>query len=83
MKQSSAFSLTNEIVEQVAEHENVDPVELPPLYDTVDVESLEALFENSHSDIRVQFSYIGYDVTVSDSDSDSIEVSQSGSQTSR
>lgn len=45
----------------------VDPVSLPPMYDCVDVDALEALFGGTgQSDTRVTFDYAGYAVTASE-----------------
>jgi hypothetical protein len=58
-------SVCHTIVEQVAEAEDVDPVELnPPLGDVVDPDALELLCESSDDAVRVEFEYCGYDVTV-------------------
>lgn len=54
----------------VAERSGLDPVALPPLYDCIDVDALEAAVGDERragSDIRVRFEYAGYVVTASDS----------------
>lgn len=40
--------------------------ELPPLYDTIDPDALNAIFEdgNGRSTVEVKFVYCGYEVTV-------------------
>lgn len=63
---------TGEIYEQVvadvAARADVDPAELPPLFDAVDPDGLETIFAPTLSgDSRVgtvTFPYAGYDVTV-------------------
>lgn len=53
------------IVRAVAEAEDVSALDLPPLYETVDPESLDAMFESlSSSSASVSIEYAGYDVFV-------------------
>lgn len=63
-----ADSLSQAVIDAVAEHEGVEPTELePPLYHAVDPEALDALFPEtgrSGSTGRVRFSYDGRDVCV-------------------
>lgn len=63
------------IVEAVASAEGVDVVDLrppayEPLYSAIDPEALDLMFdhsaESSRSDIRVSFTYEGYDILVYD-----------------
>lgn len=61
------------IVDQVAEAEGVDPVELtPPLFEIIDVDALSRLFDptptTGQMGGRVTFSYKGYEITVQDDD---------------
>ncbi len=49
-----------EIVDRVAKMEEQDPLDLPPLYDSVDPDALDRLSESS----KIQFEYIGYKITV-------------------
>lgn len=44
-----------------------DPCSLPPLYDAIDADALDALLgdtERTGSSLRVEFEYVGYDVAV-------------------
>lgn len=44
-----------------------DPCSLPPLYDAIDAEALDALLgdtERTGVPLRVEFEYVGYDVAV-------------------
>lgn len=54
------------VVSAVAEAEGVDVVELPPLYDTIDPEALNALFtsQDDAAVSTVEFEYAGYTVVV-------------------
>lgn len=55
-----------DVVNEVAARESVDPTELPPLAGTVDPDALSRLVDSgSDRSIRVEFTYRGYDVTVS------------------
>lgn len=52
------------IVEAVAEASGSDVTELPPLSERVDPDALVRLCESRESDVRMQFPYAGYAVTV-------------------
>jgi len=51
------------VVERVAAESNRDALELPPLYDAVDPDALDALVEGL-SEGEVEFCYAGYEVSV-------------------
>lgn len=58
-------SLSTRVAERVAEREGIDPVELtPPLYEVLDVEQVARLVGTSNADVSVQFTYLGYQVTI-------------------
>lgn len=69
---SSCGSVTEFILEEIAEYEGIDPVEITPqLQTTIDVDALESLFSSTVTGeqpaaIRLEFSYSGYDVVVKD-----------------
>lgn len=54
------------IITTVAALADVPADELPPLYDSIDPDALDALFDSSgdRSDLQLSFSYFEYDVTV-------------------
>ncbi|QRV17800.1 hypothetical protein JMJ58_22475 (plasmid) [Haloterrigena salifodinae] len=54
------------VVSAVAEAEGVDPVDLPPLYETIDPEALNDLLSSRDDSTvaTVEFEYAGYAVTV-------------------
>ena len=54
---------TIDIVERVSEMEEQDPVDLPPLYNSIDPDALNQL-----SDSEIQFEYIGYEITIENGD---------------
>jgi hypothetical protein len=59
--------LMNDICRKVAENENVDVTELPPLYHTIDPEALQRFFELvGNQSVTVEFVYAGYKITVSE-----------------
>lgn len=66
----AANSVTARIIDEVAEREGVDPVELTsPLYEVIDAEALEFLFSNAISGkqregLHVTFTYCGYSIAV-------------------
>ena len=61
-----AASPSAAVLDAVADREDVSATELPLLYDAVDPDALDALVgsDDSDRDIRVTFSYHGYEVTV-------------------
>ncbi|MEY7848913.1 HalOD1 output domain-containing protein [Natrarchaeobius sp. A-rgal3] len=52
------------IVDLVARTEGVDPIELEPLYDTVDPDGLDSLCESSAESLGIEFTYAGRTVLV-------------------
>ena len=49
-----------DILEKVAEEENCDELDLPPLYNSIDPEALSTLAPSN----TIQFEYLGYEITV-------------------
>ncbi|MHB9287412.1 HalOD1 output domain-containing protein [Halobacteriales archaeon Cl-PHB] len=66
-----ADRLVEQVVKDVAASKNVDPFQLPPLYDAIDPEALEKLI-HSAVDIQVDFQYA--DVAVSVDGNHNVEV---------
>lgn len=61
---ASPDQLSARVLEAVAEHEGVDPVDLPePLYEAVDPDALDEFFRESTANCSVAFDYLGYRVT--------------------
>ena len=64
----STTSITEAIVTAVSDAENCDPLSLPPLWNEIETESLDALFAPTRSGHpragRVSFDYAGYAITV-------------------
>lgn len=56
---------TERIVETVATTKSVDPLDLPPLYDSIDPEALEKLVDRMDEG-EVVFTYAGTEVTVTE-----------------
>lgn len=56
-------SASEQVVETVANHSNTDALDLPPLFDTLDPDSLDTLIRGM-TDGKVSFDYAGYHVTV-------------------
>lgn len=66
---SEGESIRLKVVEEVADREGTDPVELhPPLHTVIDPEALDALFRSTSSTTRgngtVEFQYQGYQIRV-------------------
>jgi len=58
-------SITEQVLQAVADEEGTSPMELDaPLYDVIDPDALEALFADDRTPESVQFSYLGYRVTI-------------------
>ncbi|MDS0477867.1 HalOD1 output domain-containing protein [Natrinema sp. 1APR25-10V2] len=56
-------SPSSTVVMGVAERERTSPLEIEPLYETIDPDALDRLFPNDGS-VRITFEYSGYLVTV-------------------
>ena len=57
-------TLSETVVEAVAKAEGVAPTDLPPLYETVDLEALERLFEQPGTDAVFSFEFETWNVFV-------------------
>jgi len=59
-----------DVLRVVAAHRGVDETELPPLYDAIDPDALDALLASVRTDgperASVRFEYAGHRITVSD-----------------
>lgn len=55
--------LHEKVVYAVANADGVDPIDLDPLYETIDPEALDALFEGT-TEGTIKFTYEGHDVVV-------------------
>lgn len=53
------------VVEEVAKAKDTPPLDLPPLYESIDTDALNMLMRNS-SDCQVTFKYTGYVVSVTE-----------------
>lgn len=60
----SADRVSLRLIEQVADVENRDSRDLPPLGQTIDLEALDTLIESGNSTLTVTFTVQGYDVIV-------------------
>jgi len=73
------LSVSERVIEAVAEREDVRPTELSrPLSDVIDPEALDSLFEpqpdgRPRSEGRVEFEYYGYTVVVDTGESVTLE----------
>lgn len=72
-------SVDSRIVQQVAEREERDPTELPPLYDVIDPDALNTIIAGTtpsdRKAVRVTFTYCGYVVRVNSDNEVRIESS--------
>lgn len=57
-------SMTIGIVEKISEIKDQDPLDLPPLYNSVDPDALDQLANSN----KVQFEYIGHEITIENED---------------
>lgn len=62
-------SITETVIMRVAEAEGVGPLEIPPLEEAINCDALESLFSDTgigedQRNVRVEFSYCGYDIAV-------------------
>lgn len=51
------------VIQTVAETTDTDPLELPPLYETIDPDALDALIEDMQAG-SISFTYTGREITV-------------------
>ncbi|MDG5761650.1 hypothetical protein QA600_20195 [Natronococcus sp. A-GB1] len=60
--------LTTDVVYEVARVSNTDPIDLPPLYNAIDPDALNALIADSCDSTleSITFQYDGYTVTISE-----------------
>lgn len=74
-----AVSIT--LVTGIAARRNVSPTELPPLYDSIDPDALDALFAPTRTGRprrgRLEFAYDGHEVVVA-VDDDNVEITVDG-----
>lgn len=70
-------ALVEQILVEVAETADVSKSALPPLYESIDAECLQGLVVHADdkptAEVTIQFAYAGYSVTVSGSQSVSVE----------
>lgn len=62
-EKSNRDALIREILTAVAEHEECEPLELPPLYQAIDPDALRRVAKGP-AIATVTFSYYGYQVTI-------------------
>lgn len=70
VERNSKRGLTFSVLDRIAAEEGTNVEELPPLYDVLDPENLEALLASEG--VRVTFTYCGYRVTVSSDETISV-----------
>ncbi|WP_255195361.1 HalOD1 output domain-containing protein [Halorarius litoreus] len=62
--------ISGRVLSEVAQQDGTPEEELPPLYDAIDVDALESIFEHAtrspEATPKVQFTYAGYTITVHD-----------------
>lgn len=61
--QTAQQSISHRIIESIAEQEGMDPIDLPPLYDSVDPESLNELIRSTGQGV-IAFNYENYRVII-------------------
>lgn len=65
------------VVSGVASRKDVPEPELPPLYESIEPDALEKMFEHAttwgDNELEVQFSYAGYDIRIQEPKKISIE----------
>lgn len=72
--------ISEQIIQTVATTTNSDALELPPLYDAIDPDALDALVAQM-SDGTVSFTYAGYNIVVGSDESVSLEDLSKGEST--
>jgi len=57
-------SITQDVVREVAARADVQPDELPPLYDFIDPDALNRVINSTDADLQLSFVFAGYRVTI-------------------
>lgn len=57
-------TVSERIVREIARAKGVDPLDLEPLYDVIDTDALDSMFQSSPSTASLEFEYSGYEVRV-------------------
>lgn len=68
--------LAFDIAEKVADHEQTSPLDLPPLNNSIDVDSLERCMDSAGEGARMQFTYCQYRIRVKGDGSVFIDMSE-------
>jgi hypothetical protein len=62
--------VSDQVVQMVATHTDTVPVDLPPLFEVIDPDALDTLFDPAQAGVplgtEVTFNYVGHKVTVAD-----------------
>lgn len=82
MKNATRSTPSKAIVLEIAERNDADPTEMPPLYATIDPEALDNVVQNRGTD-HVDFQYNGFQVTVSGPNRISIQKPQNATSDER
>jgi hypothetical protein len=61
------MDVINDIVGAIAADRGLDPTELPPLYDSIDPDVVNAFVESADEDASLEFQYYDTAITVSGS----------------
>lgn len=72
------MDITTRILEEVAEREGCDPLDLPTPYDSIDADALERCIESVEPAATVRFSYRWYTITVRGDGEIAVEAERSG-----
>lgn len=62
--QISDEPISHRVVFAVAKRADVRPNDLPPLYDSIDPDALNAVVDSGDTDLVISFSFSGYEVTI-------------------
>lgn len=60
----SPQSLSEQVVDAVAAYADSDPLELPPLYESIETDALDVLSRSDGGNCTIRFEYADYEVTV-------------------
>lgn len=65
-KQIAGKRIDSQIVDALEEATGRRPVDVPPLYNSVDLESLASIVMDDSADVEVEFEHVGCTVQVAD-----------------
>jgi len=74
LRAESETTASRSVIEAVAATTDTSPIDLPPLYDAIDPDSLDAITESATPGTTIDFEYCGVTITVTTADDGDVTV---------